>query len=222
MNEALNIALSFPTLPLSVLLAFVVIYWLLAATGLFDVDAVEGWVDLDVGDLVEATDTSVTPSGLAGVMARLGLSGVPFMVTLTLIILFAWLSSCYLHLFLLSPMTAGFGFLLGLGVLAGSFVLAILATALALKPIRWILSKLMVEEDGHATILGKEGVVSSPIVDSNGGRVEVHDGGAGLILQAKSLTDVVYERGAAVVVVSHDKQNHVYEIVSKEEFYLHK
>jgi membrane protein implicated in regulation of membrane protease activity len=222
MNEAITIALSFPTLPITVLLAFVVIYWLLAATGLFDIDAVEGWVDLDVGDLVEATDSSVTPSGFAGVLARLGLSGVPFMVSITLVILFAWLASCYLHLFLLSPMTAGFGFLLGLAVLAGSLVIAILATALALKPIRWILSKLIVNDEGPSTLLGKEGIVSSPVVNSNGGRVEVNDGGAGLILQAKSLTDVVYERGAAVVVVSHDKQNHVYEIISKEEFYMHK
>ena len=47
MTEFLNTVLTFPTLVYSVLLAFCTVYWLLAATGIVDFDAVDGWLTID-------------------------------------------------------------------------------------------------------------------------------------------------------------------------------
>ena len=76
MTEFLNTVLTFPTLVYSVLLAFCTVYWLLAATGIVDFDAVDGWLTTD-GDTAE-------PNVVAGMVARLGLSGVPMMLVYVL------------------------------------------------------------------------------------------------------------------------------------------
>ncbi|HMM26287.1 MAG TPA: hypothetical protein PKA36_15975, partial [Pseudoxanthomonas mexicana] len=93
MTEFLNTVLTFPTLVYSVLLAFCTVYWLLAATGIVDFDAVDGWLTAD-GDTAE-------PNVVAGMVARLGLSGVPMMLVLTVLSFFGWLITYFAHLFLL-------------------------------------------------------------------------------------------------------------------------
>ena len=99
MTEFLNTVLTFPTLVYSVLLAFCMVYWLLAATGIVDFDAVDGWLTTD-GDTAE-------PNVVAGMVARLGLSGVPMMLVLTVLSFFGWLITYFVHLFLLQHLPDG-------------------------------------------------------------------------------------------------------------------
>src|SRR5690606_16160039 len=86
MDLFLDIALSFPTVVLSLLLAVLLGYWALAVLGLFDLDAFETSL-LPDGDALEV-------GGISGLLMKLGLDGVPLTLIFTVIVLLAWLG-CY-------------------------------------------------------------------------------------------------------------------------------
>ena len=219
MNEFLTNALTFPTMVFSILLGFCVVYWMFAAFGVFDVT--EGWaVDADVGDFVDAHahhpgDTTHGGHGLAAILARFGLGGVPFMVMLTVLSLTAWIASYFLQMLVLSHFPDLVRWVVGLGVIAAALVGGVFATSLMLRPVRWAVARFGPEPP--KPVLGRVGEVISPQVDDRGGRVQVEDGGAGLIFQVRTSSGVVYPRGAKVVLLSVD-ENHVYEVISQSEF----
>src|SRR5690606_5510531 len=118
MIEFYTTALSFPTLLYSILLAFCVVYWLLAATGLVDSDTIHGL--LHHHDGLDGFDTGhhhANATDSAGVVARLGLSGVPFMLILSVQTFFGWLITYFAQLLLLQYLPAPLRLLGGIAVL---------------------------------------------------------------------------------------------------------
>ena len=162
MTEFLHTALTFPTLPYSILLAFCVVYWLLAATGLVDIDAIDGLLSGDGGgDSHHATDS-------AGLLARLGLGGVPIMIVLTVLSFFGWLATYFVHLLVLQYLPAPLRLLGGIVTLIGALAPGVFITSLLLRPVRKLMVKL--RPPVAPSLLGRAGTVISPVVDAQGGR----------------------------------------------------
>lgn len=216
MNDFLVSSLTFPTLLFSIVLCVCVLYWVLAAFGLFD--ATDGWteVDMDVGDFVDAADPQAGSHGLAGLLARFGLSGVPFMVMLTILAFTGWILSYYAQLLVLSHLGDTLRWALGAGIVVAALAGGVFLTALVLKPLKWAIRRLAPEP--HAPVLGRAGVVISPVLDGQGGRVEIADGGAGLVFHAHTTNGASYPRGARVVLVARNDHRHEYEVISQSEF----
>lgn len=235
MIEFLETCLTFPTLAYSIVLAFCVIYWLLAMTGLFDVDALDGLllgdghVDVGHGDFGhvhaghadaghadaghgDASDHTAT----AGMLARLGLSGVPIMIVLTVLSFLGWLATYFVHLLVLRHLPDGLRILLGLATLLGALIPGALLTSFLLRPVARFMAKL--QPVAAASILGRVGTVISPTVDASGGRAAFDDGGAGLILQVRAPPNVSFARGERVVLLSHDAQANTHAVISETEF----
>lgn len=213
MNDFLLTSLTFPTLVFSILLGFCVVYWVLAAFGLFDVT--DGWsVDADVGDFVDV-DPSPAAHGVGAILAKLGLTGVPFMVMLTILSFASWIGSYFVQLLLLSHFPDGIRWAVGLGLTLVALLAGIVVTAIVIRPLRWAIVRFGPEPP--PPVLGRVGEVITPFLDAQGGRVSVDDGGAGLIFQARTSSGVTYPRGAKVVLLSVDS-NHVYDVVSQSEF----
>ena len=208
MNEFLQVALTFPTLLYSILLAFCVVYWLLAATGLLDADSIDGLLGGD-GDNGDTANT-------AGILARLGLGGVPVMLVLAVLAFFGWLCTYFVHLLLLRHLPDGLRLVAGIATLVAALVPGVLATSLALRPVARLLARL--RPPPQASILGKAGTVISPGVDQHDGRAEFEDGGAGLILQVRSAPGATFSRGERVVLISHDEQANTYAVMSETQF----
>lgn len=222
MNEFLATALTFPTLPWSILLSFCLIYWLMAATGIFDFGHhVDGWADVDIGDVVDGSHTTGAHQheggeAATGLLARLGLSGVPFMVMLLVVSFLGWVISYYIQLFFLGSNSGVAGWLVTLGACIGSVFLAMICAAVVLRPLSKWLAKL--QPPGPASLLGKVGTVISPTADYQQGRAEFPDGGAGLVLHVRAPEGQVYPRGASVVLIGRHEDGHDYKVVSYEEF----
>ena len=211
MTEFLQTALTFPTLLYSVLLAFCVIYWLLAATGLMDLDALDGLLG-DDGDSHHASDS-------AGLLARLGLGGVPIMIVLTVLSFFGWTVTYFVHLLVLQHLPAPLRMLGGITTLVGALVPGVFVTSLLLRPVRKLMVKL--RPPVAPRILGRVGTVISPEVDGNQGRAEFADGGAGLILQVRVAPPGRFLRGARVVLLEHDATANTYLVISESQFNAH-
>ncbi|CAN7250098.1 hypothetical protein LJR168_003439 [Pseudoxanthomonas sp. LjRoot168] len=209
MNEFLNTVLTFPTLVYSVLLAFCTVYWLLAATGMVDIDAVDGWLTTD-GDTAE-------PSVVAGMLAKLGLSGVPMMLVLTVLSFFGWLITYFVHLFVLQHIPDSLRWLAGAGTLVVALLPGALVTSLLLRPIAAVITRL--RPPVPPSVLGRTGSVISPHADATSGRAHFDDGGAGLILQIRTLPGERLMRGDRVVLIEHLEPDNTYRVMSETAFH---
>ncbi|MBK0028042.1 DUF1449 family protein [Stenotrophomonas sp. S48] len=202
MQEFLTVVFGYPTLPYSVVLSVALVYWGLAAFGLVD----DGFGDLGADG---ALDGGTDLHGLSALLQRFGLGGVPVMVVVTLLALFGWVLTYFVHLYLLLPLPDLLRWSIGTGVALLAPLPAVPLTALLLRPIRRFLLRL--RPVPQASLLGRVGVVASPRVDARNGHATVDDGGAGLVLQVRS--DIELQRGERIVLVEHVAEQHYYRVV---------
>lgn len=209
MAEFLDVVLSYPTLPYSVVLCFAVIYWMLAATGIVD----EGGIGS--GDGADFHSGADGANGLAAMFARLGLGGAPTMLVVLLLAFFGWTITYLVQLFLLQSLPTSLRWGIGTAVAIAALIPGAMVSSWVLRPIRRLLMKLRPVE--QASILGKAGQVTSPDVTAERGYARFDDGGAGLILQVRSRDGRRYERGDQVRLVDYLREHNHYLVVGDAE-----
>ena len=192
MNAFLQTALTLPTLIYSVLLAVCVMYWLLAAVGLADADGPDS---VPAGD----GDSEPNAGGIAAILARLGVAGVPLMLVVTVLVFLGWLGTYFVHLLVLQHLPATLRVVAGLGVALLMLVPGVFATSLLLRPLSRLLLRL--RPPAEPSILGRTAIVSTPSVDDGYGQATVDDGGAGLVLQVRYHEPGRFKRGDRVVLI---------------------
>lgn len=216
MNEFLLTIVSFPTVFFTFFLGVAVLYWLCAAIGLVDIEVLD--IDLpDVDGQVHAHAEHTFAETFAGILLRLGLNGVPVTIIVTFIALIGWFISYYLSYFEL----ALFGynwvrFIVGIPIIVFSLYLAVLVTAQLIKPLRKFFAKT--EQNVEKKILGQVAIVRSSKVDGQSGEANFDDGGAGLIVKVRAFGEKQFIRGDRVVLLEYLAEQHVYRVVSEEEF----
>ncbi|MBD2795752.1 ubiquinone biosynthesis protein UbiH [Xenorhabdus sp. 18] len=198
--------LAFPVIIFSGLLFIILVYWLCAAFGLLDIDILN--MDVDGFD---------APS-LAGWLTKLGLTGIPVTVIMTLITLIGWpLSYFSMHLMLRFIETDLLRYLLGtITFFAVSFI-ALLLAAMLLRPLQPKLAKLN-RSNSVDNLIGKVAEIRSPIVTEQRGEALMDNLGASLILQVRAPESDGITRGDRVVLISYDAETHSYTVVSEDEF----
>lgn len=215
MSAFLQYAFGFPTFIFGALLAFMLLYWLVALVGLVETDAIDHWVLFDGSDHAHGVEHSA--SALAGLLLKVGLGGIPLTVILTVLFLLAWLASYLLcHLV---PMPQGWTWinvLTGSVVAAAALVLGFVTTVLVLRPLRGVVNKIAPAEEPKV-LLGRSGMVRSAVVNATQGYGSVDDGGGGLNLQLRS-PERELVRGTEVVLIEHLPEQGVWRVVSKAEF----
>lgn len=209
MNEFLLTTLTFPTLVYSVLLAVCVVYWLLAATGLVSIDGPDGLLATE-GDAADA-------GGVAAMLIKLGVSGVPVMVVLTVLSFVGWIGTYFLQLLVLDSLPAALRIALGIAIAVLMLVPGILATSLLLRPISRLLLKL--RPPAEPSLLGRTAIVSTPSIDAGYGQATLDDGGAGLVLQVRFHEPDRFKRGDRVVLLEFLDAQHAYRVISEQQFH---
>ncbi len=211
MKPFYQIVASFPTIFFTVLLVVVVIYWLFTILGVFDISLLDFDIDISAdGDISSA-------NALTGLMMRFGLHGVPVTIIISLIVLFGWLL-CYYLVYFLSPLfsTGLLRLLLGLPALIGSLYVAVLLTSFVIKPLRPFFHKT--QQETIKRVLGQVAIVRSSVVNEQFGEVSLADGGAGLILKARTMGATEFHRGDRVVLLEYVPEQYVYRVISEQEF----
>lgn len=210
-----GIFFSFPVVIFSGLVTICVLYWLVASIGVLTVDCLDIDFDIDVKQL--STDNPA--SGFSGLLMKLGFNEVPMTLVITLIALFGW-SICYFSFrFFMMPIShyALIYYLLGLIIFITAFIAAVYLTAFTIKPLRPIFSKLNTA-NSHKSLLGQTVEIRSSTVSETKGEATYEDGGAGLILQVRCNESYQFKRGDKAILLSYDKTNNSYEIISLDEF----
>jgi len=205
---------SFPTVFFTFFLLIVVLYWLVAILGLVEIDA----LDFDLPEADADLDTGLTNANvLAGLMLRFGLQGVPVTIILSFIALFGWFICYYVVHFLFGLVPNGLlTYLAGMPVLVGSLYIAVMITALLIKPLRPLFKKAT--QETVKRVLGQTAIVRTSRVDSVFGEAVLEDGGAGLIFKVRSIGETKFGKGDRVVLLEHDKEKNIYKVISEDEF----
>ena len=204
---------SFPTVFFTFMLLVCVMFWLVAVLGLVDIGVLDvAEVDIDFGDM------DVSPSGVAGLLLKLGLNGVPLTIIVSLISLFGWLFSYYIVYFLFDPIIdTFFRFIFGVPALLVSLTGAVFVTAFLIKPIRPLFQKM--QQEHQKNVLGQVAIVRTSRVDDKFGEAVLEDGGAGLILKVRTRGDDVLNKNDRVVLFEYNEVENTYRVVSEEEFH---
>ena len=224
MQEFLTIVLSLPTVVYTVMLGLVLVYWLTVIAGaidldIFDIDAdIDADIDLDLdldADIDLDADADVDVGDGAGafatVLSALGLVGVPFTITLSIFTLANW-ATCFLATYFLSdggrePVGVG----VALGILAASFVGALLTTSLTVRPLRPIFRAKLAPKAGDSFVGLCVRVTSGEVTAAHGrGELEIED--QAVLVAIRCDSGARLGRGEEALIVSYDAERHVYQV----------
>jgi len=205
---------SFPTVIFSFLLIIAVLYWAVAALGLVDLDI----IDFDMDGDVDLNDSAEMQAGMAGLLLKLGLNGVPFTIVLTIFALIGWMLSYFVCLFGLKlvPDVLVFELVFKLVVFFGVSIVSVFATAIVIRPVRSFFKNMEVDETKH--IVGQTVIIRSSVANKSMGEALLNDGGAGLLLNVRTTGNDVFNKNDEVVVIEHIKAQNIYRVVAKSEF----
>lgn len=187
MLELLHASISPHQLPLTALLALVVLYWLLIVAGLIDLETDMGGDAGGEADFNPDTDAThghgASTGGIFVTAGRFfGFADVPIVVWGSFLALFMWFSSLVLnHLYNPGgiPATA-------LLLLLPNLPMSALATKLTTIPIAKLF-KAMADADTEAeTVVGRTGVVVSVDVDERGGQLQIAGLGAPVLVNVRT------------------------------------
>ncbi|WEK69545.1 MAG: hypothetical protein P0Y62_17205 [Candidatus Chryseobacterium colombiense] len=209
-QEFLNVAFSPVNTVLSVLLILSALYWVFTIVTGLDIDV---GIDADIDTDFDAPDGHVhipeDPSAWVQFLKFLNLDIVPMTYFLTLTLLFTWLGSVYLTMFL--PMPTWLGIVIILPLLIGS----ILLTKIMLKPLNPFFKEINHKGERPHDFLGREGRMKSSINGTKTGILEVFIGSDPMTLMVKSKNGEMIEHGDRVVIVDEDPDKRIY-YVAKE------
>ncbi|MFZ3194558.1 MAG: hypothetical protein WA154_15310 [Moraxellaceae bacterium] len=197
--------LAFPTIIFSILLSVAVLYWLISLTGLLGAD--HAGSDHSIDSAHDGLD-------FGGLMSTLGLKGVPLPLLLTLVLLWAWLTTYSIQVLFAPWLTGILGIVVGCVLIPVALLLGLVLSALLVRPFHAMLTET--EQPTQTRILGCVCSVLSPTVDKEQGRAEAHLDGAHLILQVRSSTPLL--RGSRAVFVEYIADKNLYWVVPEAEF----
>lgn len=197
--------LAFPTIIFTVLLSVAVLYWLISMTGLLGAEHAGSG---------HAADSGHDGLDFGGLMSTLGLKGVPLPLLLTLILLWAWLTTYSVQVLFAPWLTGILEIIVGCVLIPVALLLGLVLSALLVRPFHALLSES--EQPTQTRILGCVCSITSPTVDQQNGRAEAHLDGAHLILQVRSSTPLL--RGMRAVFVEYVAEKNLYWVVPEAEF----
>jgi hypothetical protein len=197
MGDFYTAVFSYPTAVFTALLGIVLVYWVLALAGLVDFE--HSGLDLEL-------ETQ------ASYVVAFGLSGVPFSVAVSLVVLYGWVASCLAGMWLQPLVPAGvLGWLAGTGVFGAASALAIVLSARTIRPLR----KLFVTHSAisNAALVGQLCRVVTGSVDQRVGRAEVAQRGASINIRVWAKVPNALTKGSSARIVDYDAERARYLIV---------
>lgn len=200
MGEFFDVAFRFPAALFTFLLVVVIGYWLLVLFGA---------VELDTGSALESLGAdgdagAGAGAGLAGILAGLGLGGMPVSVALSLLVAAGWFASLAGGV-LLGSLDVDTWALVGLSivVLAAAAVIAWLIAWLLMLPLRYFFP--LGPQSSRHDFVGSVCVIRTRTVTVDFGQAEVTAAdGSSAVIQVRKAGDDPLRAGGRAVIYDYD------------------
>lgn len=239
MNEILNAAVTFPTVIFTVLLGFVILYWISVVVGALDIDlfggdaieafdgAIEGAAESaaeaaaeagaeaagEMADGADAGDVGDAPGALSG----LGLRRVPITVSASLIVLFGWLLSMIGTHFAPFYVSATLSkWVIGPLVLVIAFMIAVILTSFVIRPLIPLFETKTAKS--RTDYVGSMCTITTGRVDADFGQAKIEDGGDVLVVDVRCDRDSAgLGRGNRALIIDYDRDRLAYLVEPIEQ-----
>ncbi len=203
METLLNFSAQFPTVIYSTLLGIVVIYWLVGMLGIIDLDLAPD-VDLDL-----ETDITASAGALTGLLLTFGLTGVPFTLVISIVLLISWLISIYVQIYVVSLLdTVWLYYIVGIISTVVVFFISLPITAIVIRPLRGMFNSVETSTSDH--LVGRDGTVATGTVTASFGQARVLNEGAEILLDVRCDPEHTLTMGDKVLLIEYCREKHSY------------
>lgn len=210
MKEIWQLAISPGVLPATLLLIPVLLYWIIGALGVFnlDLDGVDPSALDTNGDGTTDQHDGVFANVMGGMTRLVNAQDIPLMAVLTLITIFLWSALMIFHFLCAAILPA---WILSIA----SLIAAILLTRLATVPLRPFFLALKQDSESHVPVVGRTGIVRTYELTETHGQIEVPDPIGPMLLNARVKPGIApLKKGDEVIVFEHDSSRSIYYVKS--------
>ncbi len=188
----------------TVLMIFVIIYWLIVILGVIDVDTVD--VDLDL-DVDADMDVEVEIGGLASVLSFFNIGHMPLMIFITFFSLPLWVSTILVNDFF------GIQSLLpGLITFVPLFIGSLFVAKFLTIPIAKFYRKIRQDTEAVKYIVGQLCIAKLPISDSSLSQAEIKVNGTSVLINAKTRNGLTIAKGEKGLVIEQNEVEKFYYV----------
>lgn len=206
MQELLEFAFTGINLVPTVLMIFVIIYWLIVILGIVDIDSLDFDLDMDA-DADLDVDADVSVGGLSSVLAFFNIGHMPLMVFVTFFSLPLWAITLLVNDFL-----GGGSFLIGLAVLLGTAFVSLFIAKFLTIPIAKFYRRVKENTEAVVDIIGKICTAKLPITPEQTGQAEIKVNGTSVLINVKTREGFSMNKGATALVIDFDEELKVYYV----------
>ena len=206
MLELLEFAFSGINLVPTVLMIFVIVYWLIVILGIVDIDSIDFDLDMEL-DADADIDADVDVGGLSSVLAFFNIGHMPLMVFVTFFTLPLWAITLLVNDFL-----GNGSFLIGLAVLFGTAFISLFIAKFLTIPIAKFYRRVKENTEAVVTIVGKICTAKLPITSELTAQAEIKVNGTSVLINARTRSGFEVAKGATALVIDFDESNKLYYV----------
>ena len=205
MQEFLDLSFSGVNLIPTIVLLFVMIYWIIVILGVIDVDT----LDIDLETEVELDldgDVEVSGEGLSSVLSFFNIGHMPLMIFLSFLAFPMWVLSLWSTDFIGID-----NILLNSGLLVASFIIRLFIAKFLTTPIAKFYMKLRLQDEAVNPI-GKRCKVLLTVKSDSFGQAEIKANGTSILISAITRDGLEIKKGESALVIDHIKEGNHYLI----------
>ncbi len=202
MNDLLNAAISAPNLIPTILLVFVLVYWVVVMLGAIDID----FFDLDIELETDAdVDGEFSVSWLNHVLGFFNLGQVPFMVFMTFLIIPIWVISVMGNYYLGNE-----SFWVSLLLLIPNLIISLFIAKFLTQPFIRLFGQLDNDMERNMSLIGKICIVTSQASSKKIGQAKIDTSGAPLLLNIQTPEGKSVQSGDTGMVIEYQQDRNIY------------
>ena len=215
MNAFTDVISSYPTNVYTIVLGIMLVFWIFAILGMFDIDIFPSDTTDDVFDTDIELDGEIP--GFIGLLHTLGLTGVPFTLVLSVIALIGFTLSYLASRWIVVPLDSSLiRYLIGSAVLLATLAISIPVTAQLIKPMKPLFVKHYAPS--KRDYIGHVCVVTSSAVNGEFGIGIVETGGTPLQIDIRTRNGDIHAKGTSLRIADYDPVGDTFEVISEEKF----
>jgi hypothetical protein len=205
MNDLLTAAVAPVNIIPTILLVFILMYWLTVIVGLIDLDALDIDLDVEGGELEVEAGGHGSVEWLNSVLLFFNIGQVPFMVFLTFLVIPLWVISVMGNYYL-----GNTSFLLGLILLIPNLVVSLFIAKFLTAPLVKVFGAL--DKESKEKVEGKICTLLTGASAQKVGQARIDTGGSPLLLNVMTYEGISMDGGETGMVIERDPQKNIYFI----------
>lgn len=215
MESFFDVISSYPTNIFTIVLGIMLVFWIFAILGMFDIDIFPS--DSGEDGLVTDIELDGEIPGFIGLLHTLGLTGVPLTLVISIIALIGFTLCYFSSVWILIPLDSDLiRYLGGSALLAASLAFALPVTAQIIKPMKPLFVKHFAPS--KRDYIGHVCVVTSSSVNSEFGIGIVETSGPPIQVDIRAQGEEIHSKGDSLRIADYDAGKDTFDVISEEKF----